>query len=222
MPPFEKHVAKIVQALELRDMPIGAKFSESPSRKGVNRKLRICEAFEVVRQENIVINLSKENCTCAGGRHVAGWQALSMEELTAIFLEAKAYESKETAEASISKQPEPPYRGRFLILGPLDTFEIEPDVVLFFVNAAQADRILGLASFKGAEPFTHYPAVSMCSAVTYALTKGKPDINFISFFERQRHKWSPNELIVALPFKDFLVAVENISQSGFGKGSAPE
>jgi len=214
---FQKKIKRIVQALELQRIPVGARFSESPDRKGIDRKLRICEALNVVRQENVVVNLSKENCTCRGGRHIAGWQTLSPEELPAIFLAAKAYESKEVAEASVSKQPQPTYRGRFLILGPLDKFETDPDVVLFFVNPAQADRILGLASYKGAEPFMHYPVTSMCSTITYTLAKGKPDVNFISIFERQRGKWSPNELIVALPFKEFLVAVESISHSGFGR-----
>jgi uncharacterized protein (DUF169 family) len=222
MPKLEKQVERIVQALELQRMPIGARFSESPDRKGVDRKLRICEAFNVVRQENVVVNLSKENCTCRGGCHVAGWQTLPPEELPAIYLAAKAYESKEIAEASISKQPPPTYRGRFLILGPLDKSETDPDVVLFFVDPAQADRILGLASYKGAEPYMHYPVTSMCSAITYALAKGKPDVNFISIFERRRGTWSPNELIVTLPFKDFLVAVEGIPHSGYGSVPASE
>jgi uncharacterized protein (DUF169 family) len=214
---FEKQVERIVQALELQRMPVGARFSESPDRKGVDRELRICEAFDVVRQENVVVNLSKENCTCRGGRHIAGWQPLSPEELPEIYVSVRAYESKEVAEASVSKQPQPTYRSRFLILGALDKFETDPDVVLFFVNPAQADRILGLASYKGAEPFMHYPVTSMCSTITYALAKGKPDLNLISIFERRRGKWSPNELIVTLPFKDFLVAVESISHSGFGR-----
>jgi uncharacterized protein (DUF169 family) len=214
---FEKQVERIVQTLELQTMPVGARFSESPDRKGVDRKLRICEAFNVITQENVVVNLSKENCTCRAGRHIAGWQTLSPEELPAIFLAVKAYESKEVAETSVSKQPQPTYRGRFLILGPLDKFETDPDVVLFFVNPAQADRILGLASYKGAEPFMHYPITSMCSTITYTLSKGKPDVNFISIFERRRGKWSPNELMIALPFNEFLVAVESISHSGFGR-----
>ena len=202
-PKLEKLVQKIVQALELQRMPVGARFSESPDRNGVDRKQRICEALNVIMQENVVVNLSKENCTCRGGCHVAGWQTLPPDELAAIFLGARAYESKEGAEASVSRQPQPTYRGRFLILGPLDRFEADPDVVLFFVNPAQADRLLGLASYEGAEPFMHYPVTSMCSTITYALAKGKPDVNFISIFERRRGTWSPNELIVTLPFKDF-------------------
>jgi len=197
-------------------MPVGARFSESPDRNGVDRKQRICEALSVIMQENVVVNLSKENCTCRGGCHVAGWQTLPPDELASIFLGANAYESKEAAEASVSRQPQPTYRGRFLILGPLDMFGADPDVVLFFVNSAQADRLLGLASYEGAEPFMHYPVTSMCSTITYALAKGKPDVNFISIFERRRGKWSPNELIVTLPFKDFLVAVESIPHSGYG------
>jgi uncharacterized protein (DUF169 family) len=219
---LEKQVERIVQALDLQRMPIGARFSESPDKKGVDRKLRICEAFNVIRQENVAVNLSKENCTCRGGCHIAGWQALPPDELGAIYLGAKAYESKEAAEASVSKQPQPTYRGRFLILGPLDKFEANPDAVLFFVNPAQADRILGLASYKGAEPHMHYPVTSMCSTIAYALAKGKPDVNFISVFERRRGTWSPNELIVTLPFKDFLVAAESIPHSGYGSSPAPE
>jgi len=48
------------------------------------------------------------------------------------------------------------------------------------------------------------------------LGKGKPEINLISFFERQKGRWSTDELIVALPFKDFETAVENIPNSGYG------
>jgi len=215
-----KRVERIARALELQRIPVGARFSESPDRKGVDRKQRICEALNVIMQENIVVNLSKENCTCRGGCHIAGWQTLTPDELATIFLGAKAYESKEAAEASVNKQPQPTYRGRFLILGPLNEFEADPDVVLFFVNPAQADRILGLASYRGAEPFMHYPVTSMCSTITYALAKGKPDVNFISVFERRRGKWSPNELIVTLPFKDFLSVAESIPHSGYGSPPA--
>jgi len=49
------------------------------------------------------------------------------------------------------------------------------------------------------------------------LAKGRPEINFVSTFERQMHEWSPNELIIAMPLKDFETAVESIPHSGYGK-----
>jgi len=142
---------------------------------------------------------------------------LPPEELPTIFFDSGAYESKEVAEDSVSKQPQPTYRGKFLVVGPLDKFETDPDVVLFFVNPEQADRILGLASYKGTEPFMYYPVTTTCSTITYTLAKRKPDVNFISVFERQRGEWSPNELILTLPFKEFMIAVKSIAGSRFGK-----
>ncbi len=217
---FDEQVKKIAQTLELQDMPIGARFSETPDRRGVERSLRICEALEVVRRENAVINLSKEKCVCRGGSHIAGWQPLSQEEFASLLLTAGIYKSKEVAEASANKQLKPVYRGNFLILGPLDKFETDPDIVLFFVNCAQADRIIGLACYEGAEPFMYYPASTVCSTISNTLAKGKPDINLISIFERTRHKWSPDKLIVTLPFKDFMAAVRSVEYSGYGEKAA--
>jgi uncharacterized protein (DUF169 family) len=217
MPRFEEQIKKIVQILELQSMPIGVSFSERPDTRGVERRLRICEALDVVRRENMVINLSKENCVCPGGRYIAGWHTLSLEELAALFLAANVYKSKKIAEDSVGKQLRPVYRGKFLILGPLDKFKTDPAMVLFFANPAQADRLLGLACFEGAEPFMHYPACSVCSTINNTLAKGRPDINLISTFERARRKWSPNELIVALPFKEFMTAMRSIDYSSYGK-----
>ena len=93
-------------------------------------------------------------------------------------------------------------------------------MVLFFVNPAQADRILGLACFEGAEPFMHYPASTVCSTISDTLAKGKPDVNLISAFERARHTWSSDKLIVTLPFKDFMIAVRSVDYSGYGKRAA--
>ncbi|MDH5462427.1 MAG: hypothetical protein OEX09_09435, partial [Candidatus Bathyarchaeota archaeon] len=70
---------------------------------------------------------------------------------------------------------------------------------------------------EGAEPFMHYPASTVCSTINNTLAKGKPDINLISIFERTRHKWSPDTLIVTLPFKDFMTAVRSVEYSGYGK-----
>jgi uncharacterized protein (DUF169 family) len=70
---FDGQVKRIVQTLRLKSMPIGAKFSETPDRRGIDRQLRICEALDVVRRKKAIVNLSKENCVCRGGSHIAGW-----------------------------------------------------------------------------------------------------------------------------------------------------
>jgi uncharacterized protein (DUF169 family) len=178
MSKFREKSQRIVEVLGLEWAPIAGKFSDSADKKGDSaRKLRVCEAFDVVRRENVVINLSKENCTCGGGLHFLGLSFMSLKKLASILSDKhKAYQSVDVAKASIRKQPQPIKRGNVLVLGPLDKFDDDPDLVILFVNAAQADKILGLASFKGAEPFMYYPVSNICSTITNTLAKGKPEI----------------------------------------------
>jgi uncharacterized protein (DUF169 family) len=210
---------KIVEALGLKWTPIAGKFSVNA--KGIGdstRKLAICEALDVVKRENLLLTLSKENCVCPGGRHFTGLEIVPIETFAHALTTKRhrVYESTDAALVSIRKQPQPVERGDSLTLGPLEKFKADPDLVFLFVNPAQADRALGLVSLKGAEPFMYYPASSICSTITNVLAKGRPEINLISTFERKAGKWSPNELMLAMPLKDFEGAVNNIPNSGYG------
>jgi uncharacterized protein (DUF169 family) len=199
---FELEAKKLVEVLGLKWAPIAGRFSNSGEEFGDSKKkLSICEAFDVVRHENIVLNISKENCACPGGRHFTGLEFMPLDIIATVLTKKghTVYESKEAAAASISRQPQPVNRGEFFTIGPLRKFKADPDIVFLFVNPYQADRILGLASFKGAEPFTYCPASSICSTITNVLAKGRPEINLISAFERRGGKWSPDELMIALP-----------------------
>jgi uncharacterized protein (DUF169 family) len=215
---FVEESDRIRNSLGLEWEPVAVKFSDVADDRGESqRKLRACEAFDVVRRENAIINLSKENCICPGGRHFLGLEMLPNETVAAVWTKAhKAYESMKTAIASVSKQPQPVKRGSFIIVSPLAKVRTDPDMVLLFANPEQADRILGLVSFNGAEPFSYYPISNVCSIVTHTLAKGRPEINFLATHARHLAKWSPNELIIAMPHKDLKEAVKNIPNSGFG------
>ena len=216
---FKAEAKKTIETLGLTWTPIAAKFSAHAEGMGDSaRKLSVCQALDMIKHENVVLTLSKENCSCFGGRHFTGLEIVPIENIAKVLTREKhkIYESMEVALSSISKQPQPVKRGDFLTLGPLEKFEADPDLVFLFVNPAQADRMLGLASFKGAEPFMYYPTSNICSTITNVLAKGKPEINLISAFERTTGKWSQNELILAMPLKNFETALENIPNSAYG------
>lgn len=216
---FEPEAKKIAKTLGLEWTPIAAKFSDHSTEAGETaRKLAICEALDLVRRKNLVLTLSKVNCSCFGGKHFLGLEILPLETLAPAMTSDKhrVYDSTEAALASIRKQPQPVKRGDFFTLGPLEKFEKDPDLVILFVTPSQADRVLGLISFRGAEPFMYYPASSICQTITNVLASNKPQINLIASFDRIGSKWSPNELILAVPFKDFIEAIENIPKSGYG------
>ncbi|MGA3289808.1 MAG: DUF169 domain-containing protein [Candidatus Bathyarchaeia archaeon] len=219
MSKFGEEVKKIVAVVGLNWTPIAGKFSVENKGSGDSAlKLSICEALDLVKRDNVILCLSKENCVCSGGRHFAGLEIVPLETIAPALTTKKhrIYDSTDTALASIRKQPQPVKRGDFFILGPLDKFDSDPDLVFLLVNPAQADMVLGLISFKGAEPFMYYPASSICSTITNVLAKASPEINLISTFERRAGSWSPNELVLAMPLKYFEEAVENIPNSGYG------
>jgi uncharacterized protein (DUF169 family) len=221
MPKFKRKVEKIVELLSLKWPLIAVKFlanAEETEENALTRKVSVCEALDMVRRDKSFLRLSKENCDCPGGRHFTGLQFLPQETIAKALTRKghRVYESASVATASISRQPQPVSRGEAFILGPLERFKTDPDIVFLFVNPAQADRTLGLISFNGAEPFIYYPASSICSTIANVLAKARPELNLISFFERKRGTWSSDEFILALPLKDFEAAVENIPRSGYG------
>jgi uncharacterized protein (DUF169 family) len=218
IPKFKTKTKQLIEKIGLKWTPIGLKFSDNHQETSQSsKKVSICEALNIVKNKNITLTITKETCACAGGRHFAGLEILPTKTLAPALTAEKhrVYKSTKVAMTSIGKQPQPVRRGNCLTLGPLEKFENDPDIVLLVVTPAEADKILGLISFEGAEPFMYYPASSICSAITNVLAKGRPEINLISTFERMAGNWSPNELILAMPLKDFEVAQENIPDSGY-------
>ena len=142
---------------------------------------------------------------------------MSLEDEASVWVKLhRAYESLDVATASLMKQPQPVKRGDFVVLSPLSWVKTEPDLVLVFVNAEQADRIMGLVHFKVAEPFEYYPIGNICSCMKNVLSNGRPRINFLTVSARKWANYSPNVFIIVLPFRDFQAAVKNIPVSGFG------
>lgn len=222
MQKIREDTEKIVKALGLEWEPIAVKFSDHADERGESRKIKVCEAMNAVRRENVILNFSKENCVCPGGGYYTGLKDLPIEAVAGVWTNThKAYESIDVALASLRKQPRPAKRGDFLVLGPLSKVKTELDLVLFFANAEQADRVLGLVSFRGAEPFVYYPVSNTCSVITNSLAKGGPEIGFMAGHSRKAVGWAPSELIIALPFKQFETAVDNIPKSGFGTALMP-
>lgn len=219
---YAEQSSNLKQTLGLEWSPVAVTFSDTPDERGEARKIRICEGFNVVRRENVIINFSKENCVCPGGKHYTGLEILKPEAIAGVWTKVhKAYESMDIGLKSIGKQPQPLKRGNYLVLSPLEKVNSDPDIVLLFANAEQSDRILGLVSFKGAEPFTYYPVSNACSVITNTLAKGRPELCFLAGHSRLMSKWSSNELIIGLPFRDFETAVKNIPNSGFGTAQLP-
>ena len=72
---FKDEARKIVRTLGLQWKPVGAKFASKAGAGDSSRKLRVCEALDIVKNEKTIVVLSKENCSCFGGKHFTGWKS---------------------------------------------------------------------------------------------------------------------------------------------------
>jgi uncharacterized protein (DUF169 family) len=79
MSKFEEQAIKTVGTLGLRWEPMAIRFSNRGDPRGDStRSIRVCEAFDAVRRENVVLNFSKDNCIYPGARHYTGLEPLPL------------------------------------------------------------------------------------------------------------------------------------------------
>lgn len=221
MSKYEEQAQKLRQTLGLEWSPIGVTYSDDPDSRGsTNKQPNACKALERVLLENTIVNLSKDNCMCPGGKHYLGLEAVPLQALGMIWADChKAFKSREIAEEEINKYPKPPAgKASFVVISPLEKVTSDPDVVIVFCNPEQADRVTGLIAYSSYEPMLFYPVSNVCFAMAIPVVTGKTHISFLSRHTREIHhlKIPSSELFVSTPYKDFEKAVQNIPNSGYG------
>jgi uncharacterized protein (DUF169 family) len=222
MTKYEEQSEALKKTLGLEWSPIAVTWSDEPDERGsLDKQPSVCQVLERVKEENVIVNLTKENLMCPGGKHYLGLEVLPLPAVAMVWTKFhKTYESQEIAEKQLKKYPEQPIgNGKYMILSPLEKARADPDIVLVFGNPEQADRVAGLIAFSGCEvPLNFFPATNLCSVITNPLTTGKTDISPIARHARETRKLktSHNELLISTPYANFEAAVKVIPNSGYG------
>jgi uncharacterized protein (DUF169 family) len=225
---YEAQANALREALGLEYSPVAVTFSDEPDPEGsMDKQVSACKALEKTLNDNVVLNLSKENLLCIGGKFYMGLDDLPLSVGVDIWTEYhKAFKSKKVAKWQIMKGPKPPgfwpwtkrKQKRFVIISPLEKASLDPHAVLICCNPEQADRITGLIAFSGYGPVKHYPASSICMHIAYPYVTGKSIISFFSQHGREMFKLKipSGNLFVSIPYSNLCRAVENIPHSGYG------
>lgn len=221
MSKYEQQAQILKQTLGLERSPIGVIYSDEPDSRGsLDTQPCVGKALEKVVLKGSIINLSKDNCICPGGKHYLGLEAVPPPMLAMIWTKYhKAFESQEVAEKQVKKYPQPPTgKAKFVIIEPLEKVTSDPDGVLVLCNPEQADRVTGLIAYPGYEPMIYYPVSNVCFNVAVPVVTGKTHVSFVSRHSREIYhiKVPHSELFISAPYKDFENAVQNIPNSGYG------
>jgi len=224
----EDQAKALKDTLGLKWSPLAITFSDHPDPEGMmDMQVSACKALEKVLLENAVINLSKENLLCIGGKFYLGLDNLPLSVGIDIWTDYhKGFESRKVTKWQMLKGPKPPgfwlwtkrKQKPFVILSPLEKANSDPDVVLICCNPEQADRITGLIAFTGRSPIKYYPANSACMPMAYPYVTGKPILSFFSWHSREifKARIPSSSLFVSVPYHELRKAVKDIPHSGYG------
>lgn len=225
---YENQAKCLGEALGLEWNTIAITFSDSPNPEGnMDKQVSVCKALEKALCDELVLNLSKANLLCIGGKFYLGLDKLPLSVGIDIWTDYhKAFVSKRVTRWQIMKGPKPPgfwpwskrKQKKFVVINPLEKSKSDPHVVLICCNPNQADKITGLLAFTGHGPIKYFPANSSCMPLAYPYITGKPTISFFSQHSREMFglKIPSNNLFVSVPYNALLKAVANITHSGYG------
>ena len=225
---YKTQAKDLGDALGLELNPIAITFSDSPDPEGsMDKQVSVCTALEKALYDGSVLNLSKENLLCIGGKFYLGLDKLPLSVGIDIWTDYhKAFISKRVARWQIMKGPKPPgfwpwskrKQKKFVVINPLEKNNSDPDVVLICCNPNQADKLTGLLAFTGHGPIKYFPANSTCMPLAYPYVTGKPTISFLSQHSREMFglKIPPSNLFVSIPYHTLQKSIAIITKSGYG------
>lgn len=219
---YEEMAREFAETLALESSLVAVRYQDQPHPVGDSeRKLSPCEAIDAARREDVILNLSADNCSCPGGKHYLGLESMPEQTLLKVLTDVhKIFASDDLAKDFMQHAPSPPLgRGKYVLIAPLPKMDLDPDLVLALCNAEQAGRIVSLAMYSGLRPFPYYLVGAGCTSLANALVTDDIDINFITEHARRRVRdFATNELIISMPYHRFKSALANIPFSGSGKG----
>jgi uncharacterized protein (DUF169 family) len=152
-------------------------------------------------------SLNKDSCNCPGGAWHLGLEPRPSDEIYRFWEEflingEKLFCSTATVRRTMASTSQPPLgRADHVVLAPLETAELEPDLVVFLCNPEQACRLVTLATYPDGRPPKAELAGSTCHMViAYPLVTGEINVSLMDYASRKYQDYEPSELFVTIPF----------------------
>jgi len=117
-------------------------------------KMAPCQGAAMARRYGWTVAFTREDVGCAIAAHTYGWERVADEKGPVHFLTLMNYASDEAAAAEVLAGFLTLDMGNdpILVYSPLERTQIEPDVVLIYVNPAQMMRLIHGGTYRTGKP----------------------------------------------------------------------
>lgn len=161
---FSKYVAGLNQYLRLQSPPVAVKILEGNNsipmkskqpKRDLGYPINTCQALAMARRFGWVITLGPDDQACPIGSIILGFKPTDPFYLEGNLAEGMYTCNKEAgrrAEAAVSRFEYAKYRQ--IVIGPLDKFLVEPDLVIIYGNPAQVMRLVHGGLYKNGGAIT--------------------------------------------------------------------
>ncbi len=214
-------VEKIREALGIEREAVGVKYSdESPIAKVAEGQYSVCDGI-LEAAGGKVIMLSKETCSCPGGRSIIGLTERREVPLRLLVEGEKLWCDVKTAMRSFiesEKIAKPPLGiASKVYLYPVSKDIFVPDLIIFLVNAEQVSRLITLAQFWDGKTPPFEMKGSLCwSSITYPVVSGNFNVTAGDISARRMVGWDKNTLFASVPVEKIKGIADAIDKSTAG------
>jgi uncharacterized protein (DUF169 family) len=215
---WQEYAKQLQEVLGLEGSPAGVAFSDVPASNGKSTKVWACAALYRAARKGDTFNISAETMVCPGGLLSLGLAAPSPEQAAQVkkfLIEGEKFTSCNAAFFRMRAlgQGQPPLGvSKYVVVGPLEQFELKPDLVLFLCNPVQASRLVTLSSYETGIPVQAQLSSSTCGgAVTIPLSTGRVNVTFLDLSSRHLVKgFKDSDLFFSAPYFMVRSIIESI------------
>lgn len=219
---WQDYAVALKNTLQLEYMPVALSCLKKPFLKDASKKVRICRAIlDAAKGETIQVD--KVNNACFGASWHLGFLKIKDPQIQNMIKKfvvegEKLFCSYETLDKLLSQMEEPPDNSdTYFLLSPLEKAEVEPQLVIFVVNAEAACRILTLVTFiDGIVSNIKIGGPTCRLGIIYPLLTGEVNISFYDYTARKMCNVEKDKLLVSIPYKKLASMVEAIDKCSGG------
>jgi len=220
---WQQFSLELKELLGLEFSPVAINCLKKPLSGPQEKKLRICRAI-LDAGKGQALQIDKNNNACFGAAWHLGFHQLkdkkTVDMVKKFVVEGeKLFCSYQALDKLISQMEEVPDNAdSCFLLSPLESSQLEPQLVIFVCNAEAACRLLTLGIFlDGIMPKIKIGGPTCRMAIISPLLTQEINLSFYDYTARKICNVDKDKLLVAIPYHKIPLLIENIDKCSAGK-----
>jgi uncharacterized protein (DUF169 family) len=211
------------ELLNLEYSPVAVNCLKEPMLETQEKKLRICRSI-LDAGKGETVQISRKNNACFGAAWHMGFTQIKdtkVEGMVKKFVVEgeKLFCSYEALDKLISQMEKPADNANsYFLLSPMEQAMVQPELVIFVVNAEAACRLLTFVTFlDGVMPKIKIGGPTCRMSIITPLASGEVNLSFYDYTARKICNVEKDKLVISIPYEKIPRIVESIDKCSAGR-----